>query len=195
MAESRLVSLRDEWASARREAVRGITQRMIDGDLTLAGWHAEMRDELKLAHGGEYMLGRGGKNAMTPGDWGIVGRHSKAHYDFLDRFADDLAAGKLSPAQAMVRASMYPGSSFVSFERARSEAHGMPRLPVYPGDGGTPCLTNCRCHWVIREYKRRWVASWTLGPVEHCSGCLSRRSTYASYTIAKPAESKAKEAG
>ena len=33
--------------------------------------------------------------------------------------------------------------------------------------------TNCKCHWVIREFKDRWEATWTMSVLaEHCDDCL-----------------------
>ena len=101
-----------------------------------------MRLAIKNEHLAQYMVGRGGKAQMTPRDYGIIGAILKEQYRYLDGFAADLAAGKLTPAQAIARARLYILNAQQSFWRGRSQAPGLPRLPPYPAAGDTECLVN-----------------------------------------------------
>lgn len=91
---------------------------------------------------------------------------------YLDGFISDLKAGKMTMAQAQSRAALYAGSAQATYGQAR-----YPGLPFYPGDGGTPCLGNCRCSW---HDEGDGKFSYQLGAAEHCAGCVDRaaRSPY-----------------
>ena len=99
-----------------------------------------------------------------------------------------LAAGKLDSAEAVAnRQALYAGAATEAHEIGRTEAYSMPRLPAYPCDGGTPCLTNCKCSWSIDETAKEWRATWLLGGArEHCAGCRDRAQEYGPLVIAKP---------
>ena len=83
---------------------------------------------------------------------------------YLDGFAADLKAGKLTMAQAAARADLYAGATRGGFYAAR-----FPGLNQVPGDGGTPCLGNCKCSLEQRDDGVYWV----LHPAEHCDGCMA----------------------
>lgn len=74
------------------------------------------------------------------------------------------AKGELSEAAIKARAAMYSGSIRATYGRAR-----YPGLNQYPGDGGTQCLTNCKCSLDERDDGIHWI----LNPAEHCDGCLT----------------------
>ncbi len=137
---------------------------------------------------------------MTPRDWGSLGRMLRDQYHYLDGFAADVAAGKLSEAQIRARAQMYMDAGHLAFERGRAEAFGMPTLPAYPGSGDTACLTHCRCNWMIDEVPGDggsllgWNAVWRLNPAEHCPDCPSNASLWAPLWVPagmSPAEAEA----
>jgi hypothetical protein len=74
------------------------------------------------------------------------------------------AKGDMSEAAIRARAQLYAGSIRATYGRAR-----YPGLRQYPGDGGTQCLTNCKCSLDERDDGIYWV----LNPAEHCNGCLT----------------------
>jgi len=71
--------------------------------------------------------------------------------------------------------------------RAMQDSQGMPDLPAQPRDGTTLCLTNCQCRWrVVRDKDSetpRWLAYWTLSPVEHCATCKCRARRWNPLTL------------
>lgn len=169
-----------QMAEATGNAVQAVAQQLIDGQLQVMHWQEFMRLAIKNEHLAQYMAGRGGKAQMTWRDYGIVGALLKEQYQFLDGFAAEVAAGKLTPAQILGRARMYMLNAQQSFWRGRSEALGMPRLPTYPGAGDTECLVNCRCEWDFQEERAPggmllgWNATWVLDPQAtevHCEDC------------------------
>jgi hypothetical protein len=170
-----------EWGAMAAEAsgdlVAELSVMVVEGQLNVADWTLLMRDEIKDAYIQQYVFGRGGLDQMTQVDWGRIGGMLREQYLYLNRFAAEIATGKLTAAQVAHRARMYSRSAREAYGRALENAQGMPRLPDYPGAGNTICLTNCMCQWEIEKEvvdgKTRWLAYWRLNPAEHCSSPLT----------------------
>lgn len=154
-------------------------------------WVLDFRQSLKETYISEYLVARGGRDAMTQSDWGQLGAMLKQQYRYLDGFANDIASGNLSTdgrlqiKRVRARAQMYFNGSSQAYERGKSNSLGMPRFPAYPGDGSTQCLTNCGCHWDVTETEEAWLCVWTLGPHEHCPDCVRRAGEWNPYRIPK----------
>jgi hypothetical protein len=176
------------YADASRDVVQTLTGYAFQGTLRVPDWQTAMRRAVKNQYINQYLAGRGGMEQMTQRDWGIIGRALRDQYQFLDGFAQDLADGVITEAQAKARARMYIEAGHAAFERGRAEAFGMPLLPAYPSDGQTICLTNCRCNWIIEEVRDNdgnligWNATWRLDlspKVKHCTDCPSNAALWA----------------
>jgi hypothetical protein len=174
-------NLRDRFLVVEQRTgwLNGLSEELVNGDISIQRWVLRFRDRLKDAYINEYMLARGGRSAMTQRDWGRLGRMLRDQYGYLDRFAQDVAAGRLSKDQIQARSEMYFKSARQAYERGHEEALGMPTLPAYPGDGSTVCLSNCQCHWDVRQTEDEWLATWTLGAAEHCPDCIERANRWA----------------
>lgn len=81
-------------------------------------WHEGMRGIIKKAYVQAAMLAKGGRNAMTPADWGKVGGHVAEQYYHLDRKANSFLdqIDDLTEKQAVARARMYVESCRQVFE-------------------------------------------------------------------------------
>jgi hypothetical protein len=78
---------------------------------------------------------------------------------------------------------MYVNGGTMSFEQGQASAWGLAHsLPCYPGDGGTPCLSNCRCSWEIKETEAAIEATWQVN-AEACSGCVARGQRYSPLVV------------
>lgn len=143
-----------------------------------------MREALRDTYVAEYLAGRGGRNAMTQADWGRLGHMLREQYTYLNDFAADVAAGKLSEAQIAARAASYFNSATQAFERGRAAARGL-SLPAMPGDGSTECRSNCKCRWEIEETSTEWRATWTQSAAEHCPTCNERAGMWNPLVIQK----------
>lgn len=148
-------------------------------------WTLQARQTIKQTFIAQYMLGRGGRAAMTQADWGRLGAMLKGQYQYLQRFEQDLIDGKITEAQARIRLKMYLQASTQAHELALSIAKGVPRLPAYPGDGQTVCKAQCKCHWEYEETEDRWLCTWTLGAAEHCPDCLVNAGKWNPLTVPK----------
>lgn len=180
-----LVDMRDEFTDGvLKESDTLISNLMESGSINVQQWTLDMRELIKNTYRAQYELAIGGRENMTPADYGRLGGILQEQYRYLQGFADDLAAGRLSPSQAMYRARMYINSSTQAFERARAAGFGL-TLPQYPGDGGTQCLTNCKCQWDIQFDEKEFAFNcyWRLGYAEHCPDCLDAAKIYSPYVV------------
>jgi hypothetical protein len=93
------------------------TRLMIQGKIDLAEWQTRMAQTIKDAHLRVGTLAAGGKQGMTPQKNGAIGYQLRQQYEYLDRFANDLAQGKLTPEQALRRSGAYSKSVTKTFHR------------------------------------------------------------------------------
>lgn len=73
-----------------------LSQMLASDQLRVQDWERAMRDEIKDEYIRQYILGRGGLEQMTAQDWGSIGGMCADQYRYLDRFAGEIADGKLS---------------------------------------------------------------------------------------------------
>lgn len=183
LPKRQIVALRDAVVDAATADVRSLAERAARGEISPDAFRSGMRTAIRNAHAAEYIFGRGGVNAMTKADFGRLGQTLRGQYAYLDRFADQVGLGIVSEAQAAARAAMYVNGGTLSFERGQASAWGLATaLPCYPGDGGTPCLTNCRCSWDIKQTATAIEATWKVN-AEACSGCVTRGQRYAPFVV------------
>jgi len=189
ISHSKVAQLRNDFAATQRQWADTAASALSRGDWTVRRWELEIRDRLKRVYLSEYMLGRGGKNAMTSSDYGRVGSMLKEQYDFLRSFALDIQDGTMSEAQIAARTQMYHESATQAFERGKVAAYsGDLNLPAYPADGRTRCRARCKCRWDIRETKTAWKAYWRrYGKAESCQDCIDRERLYNPYIVSKVA--------
>lgn len=142
---------------------------------SITAWRAAMEVAIRRSQTAAYIAATAERLGTTPALVKGLSRAERKELDariaeqikYLDGFVADLKAGKLTMAQAQARAALYSGATRGTFYATR-----YPGLNAYPGDGGTPCLGNCKCTLEQRGDKI-W---WRLNPAEHCDGCVSRAS-------------------
>lgn len=185
VGEQQMTALRDLYIDRQQERVTDIAELFADGDINRDQFITQMREEIRNAYVNEYALGSGGRAQVSKAEWLEVGRDCKKQYGYLNNFADEMEsarqAGNPRSAEYIAnRAKLYMESSSQAYEKARSEALGMPpgALPAYPGDGSTVCRTNCHCHWDIEEEGDEWHCYWRLGESEHCPDCEENASNW-----------------
>lgn len=164
--------------------IEALTQRLANGEIDLAAWQVNMKDELRRANLEQFVTGRGGdRTGIKPGEYGTLGPELKRQYKYLRNFAGVIeAAGENgSPLDfAIVRAKLYAKSTQASFWKSSIPVD----LPQTPRDGKTRCRTNCKCRLQHKlEYNADGEAIavlvwWKLSPAEHCEDCLSLARTW-----------------
>jgi hypothetical protein len=162
-----------------------LARRVAGQEISLEEWQDAMRQALKAEMTQQYLLGRGGQAQMTAQDRGSIGGMLAEQYRYLDGFAARIAAGQHSEAQIAAIARMYFNSTREAFERGMARTRGILKLPAYPGDASTPCLTACRCFWDCkRTPDGGWACTWTLTPAaESCETCVERAERWAPYVV------------
>ena len=180
----RLIEVRNETVAGSTAASDGLAAQVSTGQISVQTWTTQMRAAIKEAYTQQYVLARGGINNMTQADWGRLGGALREQYQYLDRFAQEITMGRLSPAQIQSRARLYMNSATQAFERGKAAGKGLV-LPAYPGDGSTQCRTNCKCRWDIRETSGAYYCRWLLGVAEHCPDCVTNAGRWNPLVIAR----------
>ena len=96
--------------------------QVFSGELPVGDWQTTMRKEIKTRYIQQYLAGRGGTGPMTQADYGSIGGMIADQYRYLDRFALEVAEGKLSEVQIARRSEMYLNSSREAYERGQKRA-------------------------------------------------------------------------
>jgi hypothetical protein len=146
VGRTQVMKLVDQETQRTETRLKAQTRLLIQGKLDLPQWQINIAQTLKDSHLRMGALGAGGRQNMTAQVNGAVGYQLRKQYEYLDRFASDLAAGKLTPEQALRRSGLYAKSVRKSFHRAEQ-------------------LTRKNANF--QEAKR------SLDPrAQHCSSCL-----------------------
>lgn len=184
-----MLRLRDEFLNRTANEARSLVTRLDAGEINIREFTVSMRERLRAVHVDQYVLGRGGRAAMTPADWGHTGQTLRTQYQYLNQFAEKIVTNEdLTLAQLQVNAEYYVGASAQSFEKGRTAAFGISPsdLPQHPADGNQDCRTNCRCHWEHNDLGDRVESTWVLDPdADHCATCLLNADRYAPWTTYK----------
>lgn len=94
-----------------------LSDLLADGRLNVADWMDGMIDAIKHIYIQQGELSAGGRDQMTPQFWGAIGNQLRQQYAYLRDFADQIAAGELTPGQIRARSEMYISSSRQAFWR------------------------------------------------------------------------------
>lgn len=154
------------------QELAALTQRLYAGQLNLAQWEAAAAGVLKDAHLSASAAARG-IDGMGSVEFGRVGGNLGDEFRWLSRFADDVAAGRVSEAQALARIQQYANASqqayWSEFGRQAKVLTGLPRLDQVPCDGKTRCRGNCNCELTSDENGLHW----NLRAGESCPDCMA----------------------
>lgn len=186
IGQAKMVALRDTYTAASIVETNVLSAGLASGEVNLTKFVLGMRQQVKDAYINQYLLAGGGRNAMTPADWGRIGREIRDQYGFLDKFAVDIQQGKLTAAQIQARSNQYINGSTQMFERSNALARGLPDLPQYPADGNQDCHSNCKCNWDIQDRGTSWECVWVLdAAAEHCDTCIENAGKWNPLIIKK----------
>lgn len=114
------------WVNQSIQISTNVTQflasSVYEGTLSVNDWYKMMQQEIKDEYIRQYLSFIGGRNFMTPADWGSVGGMISDQYKYLKGFAQDIATGNLTEAQIQARAAMYINSAREAAERAKAKS-------------------------------------------------------------------------
>ena len=168
----------DRIAALLAREISTATHTLLAGG-TAQAWERQMLDAIARGHAAAAIAGAAERLGTTPGGALLNSRNlSRAERDeirnavagqapYLRNFAAELEG--LSPAQIAARAAMYAGATRATYYQARNYGWDLRGVPI-PADGGTQCLSNCRC--VAHQEGGQWIYETTAA--EHCPTCLAR---------------------
>lgn len=169
-------SLVDATATRIAQQTRGL----LAGRTTRAQWERQVLATIRQAQSQAFQLGTAQRLGLRPdsallnsrnlsqAERAVIREATDIQQAYLAGFTRAIASGQLSDAQIRARAISYADSIRHTLSRAATAGAD---LPFHPGDGGTECLTHCRCQWHARDGLWYWVLD-TLA--EHCDGCRAR---------------------
>lgn len=162
-----------EWGEASLAATTERVREAALSGMPSSDFEKLMRQQIKNEVARQYLLGIGGRNNLSPADYGAMGGVIADQYRYLEQMMAEYEAGNISVRELARRATMYINSTREAFNRAQTRVRGIPPLDMYPGDGRS-CegLTNCKCFLEFHWRKGRWEIYWRLGQTEqHCRLC------------------------
>lgn len=110
MSEKAVMALVDGRIDKLGQELRRFTQMLADGNITIDQWQGSVREAIKAAHIQATVLGHGGKDGMGSAEYGRIGQRLRAEYGYLQKFAGDILAGRISTAMALARVQLYAES-------------------------------------------------------------------------------------
>lgn len=110
MSHKAVMALIDGRIDNLGQNLRRFTQMLADGNITIDQWQGSIREALKAAHIQATVLGHGGKDGMGSAEYGRIGQRLRAEYSYLQNFAGDILAGRVSTPMALARVQLYAES-------------------------------------------------------------------------------------
>lgn len=90
--------------------LRDYTKRLANGSITIDQWQGSVREAIKMSHIQAAIIGGGGKDRLTSSDWGRIGQRLRAEYNYLQNFASEILAERISVPMALARIGLYAES-------------------------------------------------------------------------------------
>ena len=110
----------DKYIDAKNTRLDDLANQLRNREISLADWQLQMRNEMRMMHNNAAMVAKGGKAQMTQADWGRTGRELRSQYEYLDKWAKDIASGK-APLDGRLasRAKLYGNAARGTYEQER----------------------------------------------------------------------------
>ena len=143
----------DKIVANTQERLAVLGQRRAEGMGTLE-WRLAVQGVLKDGHLGAAALSRGGFDALTKSDYGVIGSRLRAQYDYLSVLGLDTAPGRFE-ARDMARLAMYgaaPRGTYQAMNQRGAVAEGLDQCQNVLGGGES-------CDECLAETARGWVAA------------------------------------
>ncbi|SRR5579875_3148483 len=168
----------DTLIDAQTAKARALSERLVNGEIHLAEWQAQMASELKALYVAVGVAARGGFANTTQSDYGFIGSLIKKQYQFLRAFAEQIASGQQPLDGTLVaRAALYAQAARGLYEtvaqwKAKQAGATQEKSVLHPADhcadctgeaakgwqpigslipiGQRQCRTNCKCSFIYQ---------------------------------------------
>jgi hypothetical protein len=166
--------LREVFIDQQKGLLESLVWQFDEGKITYEAFRDIAKQIIKDTYIDLYAMGAGGRNNLTPRDWGRIGAMLKEQYKYLRNMMGQILRGEISPRQAISRFGMYINSANEALWKALTRDYPF-TLPAYPGDGSTECLVNCKCEWHIVKVEGGYDCYWVIDTeAENCEDCQIR---------------------
>lgn len=172
VAAAEITRIRDQIIVAKQARTATMVNSLYSGALSPSAFVLAMRTEIKRTVIMEYMLGRGGVNALTQSDYGRIGAILKPQYQYLNTFVTQIMDGSVTKDQATRRAAMYIDSTRSAHGRGTSAAWDV-SLPAYPG-----FHPNCLCELDYQDRGDAVHVYWRTASANSCPDCEGYESEW-----------------
>jgi hypothetical protein len=130
--------LHQKFIDTQKRITDDIATRLSAKSITLQQAQREFRERIKIVYVDEYALGIGGRNMMTPTDFGRLGAMIKTQYNYAQLMFQEIARGEHSERMLQHKFGNYLESGGQAYERGYALSYGY-ELPTYPRDGSQTC--------------------------------------------------------
>lgn len=171
LPNARVRSVLDAYVDNSGDVSNRLGTLLRERTISLKDWQLQMRAHIKETHINAAVSAKGGYAQMTQSDWGRVGQIIRKQYQYLDRFAEQIADGKQAlDGRFMVRSNMYTEAGVATHEVIRKReminaGYDEERNMLDPGAE--------HCGDCLAEAARGWVTIDTLSPIGSRQ-CLTR---------------------
>ena len=170
----------DTYIANKNAGLDALANQLRNREISLADWQLQMRAEMRNMHNAAAMVAKGGREQMTHADWGRTGRELRSQYEYLDKWAAQIANGEAPlDGRFNVRAKLYGNAARGTYEQerravaadkgndeeirilhAKESCKGCISVAGYwapigdlPKLGTQECTTNCLCTFEYRRSK------------------------------------------
>lgn len=172
IAASDIIGMRDRIIAAKQARTVTLVNNLYSGAMSPSAFVTAMRMEIKRTTMMEYMLGRGGVNAMTNADYTRIGNILKPQYRYLNTFVTQVMDGEVTQARALQRAGMYIDATRAANSRGNSAAWDV-NLPAYPG-----LHPGCACELDFQNREDAVHVYWRTRSANSCPDCEGYESDW-----------------
>lgn len=146
--------------------LESLAEQLKSGSISLAEWETEMRAVIREELTAAMILSKGGRDQITPSDWGFLGSQAKKQYEKLDTFAQDILNDPitwLNGRRLNARMDLYGQLGYAALEEdlqreAKKSGFTEERNVLEQRDEGN-------CDGCLKETARGWVPIGELVPV------------------------------
>lgn len=170
----------DTYIANKNAGLDALANQLRNREISLADWQLQMRAEMRNMHNAAAMVAKGGREQMTHADWGRTGRELRSQYEYLDKWAAQIANGEAPlDGRFNARAKLYGNAARGTYEQerravaadkgndeemrilhAKESCNGCKTYSGYwapigdlPKLGTQDCTTNCLCTFEYRRSK------------------------------------------
>ena len=138
-----------------------------------------MKDYTEATDTYQYVMRRGGHNAMSQGDYRRLAGIIRRHFEEIDALSGRIGEGRYSEGQIAVYSGNIINGTRESAEVGHAQAYGL-ELPAYPADGSTICKKGDKCYWDIVKLSGNgnFDAYWRRTVSESCPTCIQRANEW-----------------